>query len=153
MNVVINAGSFQPPHVYFQESVKNTIMDDSNFIRICYSNELFALNGILLKLHIRTFNVEKYFNKYKCSYDVNTNREEIAKVAAIERQVLQRLGLNKKRANYRITEQLNSGNIKLFTDNINIKIPDEYILKISGIWETETDFGLTYKFMDIARQD
>ncbi len=152
MNIVLDTEQFHPQSVFFHDAVKNTVMDDSDFVRICYSNALFSLNGVLLKLHIRTSAVEKYFNKYKCSYDVGANREEICRVTGIEREILQRLN-SRKRPNYRISEQLHTGNIKLFTDHVESKVPDEYILKISGVWETDTDYGLTYKFMDVGRQD
>ena len=41
-----------------------------------------------------------------------------------------------------------------FTDNmINPnKIPNYFTLKISGIWETNTDCGITYKFITINHQ-
>jgi hypothetical protein len=46
----------------------------------------------------------------------------------------------------KINEQLKNGNLKIFTD-IGNKSLCSFILKISGIWETQYNYGLTYKFI------
>ena len=37
-------------------------------------------------------------------------------------------------------------NIKVFSETSD-KIGNTFLLKIAGIWETETEYGLTYKFL------
>ena len=149
MNVVLDIDDFKLENVFFQDSVKNTVMDNSNFIRTLYSTNLFTLNGIFLKTKINTSYVEKYFNKYKCIFDKELNRTVIDKMLLIEKNILQKVEIKNKNAAYRIEDQLSSGNIKLFTDNLEKSLDNQYIFKISGIWETETDYGVTYKFMNI----
>jgi hypothetical protein len=150
MNVVLGIDDFKLENVFFQDSVKNTVMDNSDFIRTMYSTELFTLNGIFLKTNISTSHIEKYFNKYKCIFDKELNQIEIDKMLLIEKRILKKVGIKDKRAAYRIEDQLSSGNIKLFTDNLEKSLGNQYIFKISGIWETETDYGVTYKFMNIT---
>jgi hypothetical protein len=149
MNVVLDIDDFKLENVFFQDSVKNTVMDNSNFIRTLYSTNLFTLNGIFLKTKINTSYVEKYFNKYKCIFDKELNRTVIDKMLLIEKNILQKVEIKNKNAAYRIEDQLSGGNIKLFTDNLEKSLENQYIFKISGIWETETDYGVTYKFMNI----
>ena len=149
MNVVLDIDDFKLENVFFQDSVKNTVMDNSNFIRTLYSTNLFTLNGIFLKTKINTSYVEKYFNKYKCIFDKELNRTVIDKMLLIEKNILQKVEIKDKNAAYRIEDQLLGGNIKLFTDNLEKSLENQYIFKISGIWETETDYGVTYKFMNI----
>ena len=149
MNVVLDIDDFKLENVFFQDSVKNTVMDNSNFIRTLYSTNLFTLNGIFLKTKINTSYVEKYFNKYKCIFDKELNRTVIDKMLLIEKSILQKVEIKNKNAAYRIEDQLSGGNIKLFTDNLEKSLENQYIFKISGIWETETDYGVTYKFMNI----
>jgi|TARA_R110002072_G_scaffold128210_5_gene265800 hypothetical protein len=149
MNVVLDIDDFKLENVFFQDSVKNTVMDNSNFIRTLYSTNLFTLNGIFLKTKINTSYVEKYFNKYKCIFDKELNRTVIDKMLLIEKNILQKVEIKDKNAAYRIEDQLSGGNIKLFTDNLEKSLENQYIFKISGIWETETDYGVTYKFMNI----
>ena len=57
MNLVTDINTFDSNNVYFLDSVKNTIMNDSNFIRIIYSNHLFMLNGIFLKISLKITNL------------------------------------------------------------------------------------------------
>ena len=149
MNVVLDIDDFKLENVFFQDSVKNTVMDNSNFIRTLYSTNLFTLNGIFLKTNINTLYVEKYFNKYKCIFDKELNRTVIDKMLLIEKNILQKVEIKNKNAAYRIEDQLSGGNIKLFTDNLEKSLENQYIFKITGIWETETDYGVTYKFMNI----
>jgi hypothetical protein len=150
MNVVLDIDDFKLENVYFQDPVKNTVMENSDFIRTLYSTKLFTLNGIFLKTNIIISYIDKYFNKYKCIFDKDANGPEIEKMLSIERKILQKVRINGKRAAYRIHDQLSSGHIKLFTDNLEKSLSNQYIFKISGIWETETDYGVTYKFMNIA---
>jgi endo-beta-N-acetylglucosaminidase D len=150
MNVVLDIDDFKLENVFFQDPVNNTVMDNSDFIRTSYSTGLFTLNGIFLKTNLNTSYVEKYFNKYKCMFDKELNEREINKMLLIEKSILQKVGIENKRAAHRIQDQLASGNIKLFTDNLEKSLSNQYIFKISGIWETETDYGVTYKFMNIS---
>ena len=93
MNVVLDIDDFKPENVYFQDSVKNTVMDNSDFIRTLYSTKLFTLNGIFLRTNINTSYIEKYFNKYKCIFDKELNGSEIDKILSIEKSILRNVGI------------------------------------------------------------
>ena len=149
MNLVIDIDQFNSNYVHFQESVKNTIMDDSNFIRILYSNNLFILNGIFLKVNIKISHIDKYFNKYKWAFNYDIKENIIEKISIIERTILQMINISNKCATYRISEQRHNENSKLYTNSCSPKWENEFILKISGIWENDTEYGITYKFIDI----
>ena len=45
MNLVENIDNYDIDHVYFADSVDNTIMNNSVFIRLIYSTEYFIMNG------------------------------------------------------------------------------------------------------------
>jgi hypothetical protein len=66
----------------------------------------------------------------------------------IEEGLLKKIIINGKIPQYKIYEQLKNGNIKVFSETYD-KINTNFLLKIAGIWETETEFGLTYKFINI----
>ena len=71
---------------------------------------------------------------------------------SIEESILDKIFINNKKPVFRLYEQLNSGNIKLFKDNLKshkINSDNEFIIKISGIWENEYEYGITYKFVDM----
>ena len=67
----------------------------------------------------------------------------------IEENLLRKFEINNKIPQFKIYEQLQNGNIKIFTDIGNKSIAS-FILKISGIWETQYNYGLTYKFISNA---
>lgn len=146
MNIVKNIEQYNEDHVYFLEPIKNNIMKNGNFIRIIYSTSLFILNGIYINININYISVDKYYNKYKCSFDTNQYRELIEKLRIIEEGLIKKTEIIGKIPQYKIYEQLKNGHIKVFSETSD-KIGNTFLLKIAGIWETETDYGVTYKFL------
>ena len=149
MYIVIKLTDFNINNVFYQEKVKNTVMDNSNFLRIVYSNETFALNGIFINFKLNLHTIEKSFNKYKCYFDSKTHNDIIVKTNSIEKSMMERHTFLNKIPVYRISEQLNNGFLKIFNEG-ECKETKEIILKIYGIWENETEYGLTYKFINIS---
>jgi hypothetical protein len=146
MNIVKNIYQYNEDYVYFCEPIKNNIMNNGNFIRIIYSTSFFILNGIYISIQINYTSVDKYYNKFKCSFDANQYKELIEKLKIIEKGLLKKSGILGKIPQYKIYEQLKNSNIKVFSDSFD-KIGNTFLLKIAGIWETETEYGLTYKFI------
>ena len=148
MIIVKKIDQYNADHVYFCDPIKNNIMNDGNFIRIMYSTPLFVLNGIYLFVSITHTSIDKYYNKFKCTFDVYQYMDIIDNLRAIEQGILKKVNIYGKVPQYKIYEQIRNGNIKIFSDNIE-KINNSFLLKIAGIWETEHEYGLTYKFINI----
>ena len=148
MNIVKSIDQYNEDNVYFCDPIKNNIMVEGNFIRILYSTPIFILNGVYLSISINQLTIEKYFNKYKCSFDISSHINIINKIRVIEEGILRKINIKGKTPQYKIYEQIKNGNIKIFSDNIE-KINNMFLLKIAGIWETEYNYGLTYKFIKI----
>ena len=146
MNIVKTMEQYNEDCVYFCDPIKNNIMNDGNFIRILYSTPMFILNGIYMSISINQLTIEKYFNKYKCSFDIGTHINIIQRIKIIEENILHKINIKGKIPQYKIYEQIGNGNIKIFADNID-HISNQFLLKIAGIWETEYNYGLTYKFI------
>ena len=126
MNLVLDENNYNINNIFFYEPVKNTVMDDSKFIRIIYSDEHVILNGIYLKI------------------DVDNSDNIVKLLDRLEKDILDKYKINKNNINknrcLKIQEQL------LFLINKN-STNKSIILKISGIWETNAMIGLTYKFL------
>ncbi len=148
MNIVKTIDQYNEDFVYFCDPIKNNIMNDGNFIRIIYSTPLFILNGIYISVNICHTNIDKYYNKYRCTFDVNHYKETIENIKRIEEGILKKVNIYGKNPQHKIYEQLKNGNIKVFSETFE-KINNMFLLKIAGIWETETEYGLTYKFIII----
>jgi hypothetical protein len=127
MNLVLDINEIKYNNIFFYESVKNTVMNDSGFIRIIYSNSEIILNGIYIKIDVKDENIQLFDN-----------------IDILERTILNQYNSNKLQNN-KLKDQLfyNINRInRINKDNEYI-----YLLKISGIWETEHMIGLTYKFI------
>ena len=156
---MIDLTQFDINCVFYGEPSINTVMDNSNFIRLVYSNKNMVLSSIFLLINMKIIQSEKYFNKYKYTFNTAININEIHKIIKIERDMLTRVNILGKFPVYRISEQIQSGSIKLFglefaNNEFDIKTNEEhslpenrFIIKLSGLWENETEYGITYKFI------
>ena len=148
MNIVKRIDQYDENNIYFCEPIKNNIMSDGNFIRILYSTPCIVLNGIYLLIQLNDVTLEKYYNKYKCNFNIAAHNELIESVKIIEENILKRISFTNKLPQFKVYEQIKNGNIKIFGDFVS-KQNNLFILKISGIWETQQNYGLTYKFIKI----
>lgn len=149
MNIVKRLDQYDETKVYFCESIKNNVMCEGNFIRILYSTRNVVFNGIYLLIQLNDVVFEKYYNKYKCIFNVNSHNLMIEKIKIIEENILKKIALEDKQPQFKIYHQIKNGNIKIFSDTCNVKSNALYTLKISGVWETHLNYGLTYKFIKI----
>ena len=149
MNIVTDINNINMHNIFFNEKVKNTVIDNSHFIRINYSNQLFTLTGIFIDLNLEICEIEKYYNKYKYNYKISNNSISINKLIELERLILSSPLLKDSYKCYKLKEQLLSGNIKTFNNNFNSKSNSyNFILKISGVWLSSSGCGLTFKFFN-----
>jgi len=148
MNIVKNIEQYDENSIFFCEPIKNNVMTEGNFIRIIYSTRNVSFNGVYLLITLNDITCEKYYSKYKCSFNINTHKDIINSIKNIEEDLLKKYHFFNKVPQYKIFEQLKNGNFKIFTD-VGNKTTSSFILKISGIWETQTNYGLTYKFIKV----
>jgi len=148
MNIVFTNDQFNISNVYFNEPIQNTVMENSKFIKIIYSNELIILNGLFLLLNLKNINKDNYFKKIKIQYDFNANKEILQQIYEIENNILNKYNTLKTPRKI-LYETLNTGTIKIFPNNENdlSNYNNFFILKISGMWEDEYEYGLTYKIL------
>jgi len=147
MNLIQGIYQYNPNNLHFCEPIRNTILNKGTFIRILYSTSYFSLNGIYLHILLHKLTVEKYYNKCKGFFNVSNHYFMINKIKEIEEQILNKYTIHSKSPQYKIYEQLCNGFI--FCDNLE-KTNGNIILKISGIWENEKYYGLTYKFYKLT---
>ena len=151
MNIVIQPFTVNPSNIHFHDAVNNTVMDDSTFIRLGYSNCDLTLNGVYLDVPLVVNRIDKYFHKYKYIFDYSNNMDIIDSLVKIENMILNNLHINTIRKTCKLKEQLLHNSIRVF-ENIDSTpkslVPGKYnfTLKISGIWVTQRECGLTFKF-------
>lgn len=148
MNIAKKIEQYDNNSVILCDPIKNNIMTEGNFIRILYSTPNFTLNGIYLLITLNNITCEKYFSKFRCFFNVLLHKDLLDNLQIIEESILNKYLSIDKTPQYKIYEQIKNGNIKMFND-IGNKSICSFILKISGIWETQNNYGLTYKFIKV----
>ena len=157
-------------NIIIYDPIKNSIIQQSNFYKIIYSNSLISYNGIygLFKLK------DSYVHQERCNFKIELNNETINKIVNLEKYLLNIFDIKKFKI-YKLAEILKLGYIKynsnilyddvynklisykdnkqsLFNSNSNYLTENTFtentfILKISGIWETKENMGLTFKII------
>ena len=170
MILAIDMKNYSLDNVFFNEQQKNSI-NETNFIRFIYSSKIFSLQGICISFDLSTLSLEllhNQYNKYKCIFSISENKHIIQSIRELEFNLLKQVYYHhfhiNKLPNYKLYEQFQNGEIKLFKpintncpfDSIKKTENNEYslkinihtiIVKISGIWSTNDYFGLTYKLL------
>ena len=145
--MAIPVNQYKSSNIFFGEPIKNTIIENSVFRRIIYSMPEISFNSINIFLIFKDITIRKFYNKWKCIFNDISVRNSLIN---IESNILQKLRINNKNPVYSITQQIQNNMFKIFSDKI---VPGEFsnytvVLHISGIWESEKEYGITYKFVD-----
>lgn len=144
-------------NVIISNKIENTVLQNSLFYKLYYSNNIISMNGIYIDVNLYNYNIEKQENKKKLSFNNNDNNTFINKLIAMEKQILNILSI-KKNKTFSLMIQLEKGFIKLYNEVFDYtnKYSDiisgkkkKIILKISGLWEDEKSYGLTFKFIQM----
>ena len=118
MNVLLHPEMYNINYVYFNDSIKNTVIENSNFIKIMFSNEDLYLNGIYLSIPLQNIILEKYYNKHKCIIDTEINKNILNFLFKLESNILD------KYDNQKIKNHGSQGEHKIFLALLKIT---EYI--------------------------
>lgn len=125
MNILLNLKQINADYIFFGEPIKNSIIENAKFTRLIYSDADMCLNGLYI-----------YFDS-----SLINQREMIDLLIELEKIILFKIDILNKTAQYKIKDYLKWINSKNYEDY------KKYTLKISGIWETNEDYGITFKFL------
>ena len=154
----INLQEFDYKHIIICEAIKNSIILYNNFYKLLYSNEFVTFNGIFILFH---FNYN-YIIKDKIFFDISKNIDVIDRLNNIEYKILDIINV-KKEKQLKLKDFLKNGIIKFSNsdydeiDETFIKLKkinedtniENFILKLSGIWENKDYIGITFKIINI----
>ncbi len=152
MNIVLEIKDIDPTNIYLMDTKKNIIMDGS-FTKILYTNPYLTMNSIYCITSIEIINSE-IINKNLSTYNIYCSPEMIQECYDLEKNIIdfykQEMGVNKA-CSYLLYKQLLTYKIKLYKENniTPINVIPSIVLKISGLWETENEVGITYKFLEM----
>ena len=145
MNIIFHHNDFDISKVYFITPIKNRLLSNSSFYKLFYTPPLFILNTLYIKIDLKNIFIKQIDSKLCVSFNTDKNKQMLYKIKDIESNILNRLPLHK-------TKILNCSNqmIKgcLYVNNVykTVNKINTLYVKISGIWESEKEYGLSYKF-------
>ena len=133
---------------------KNTIMD-GEFTKILFSKSSVTMNGIYIYLPLITERKvttnSEIFIRTILNNSINSQIVEDLKL--LENAILihyKEYTRRSKQLESMLTKQLSTNQIRVYHDNnFTNKKRNFYVIKISGIWETDKKIGLTYKIMEL----
>ena len=160
-----NIENINKDNIIIYEAIKNSILQHSYFYKIIYSNHLVSLNGVFCSFELNN----SLINKDKCNFDLITNNSVINRLQSFENYLLDKILINNepKHKIFKLYDNIISGTIKFnysefysindslynnlsnyLSNNLsNNSSNNQFILKISGVWETKENIGITYKFI------
>lgn len=152
MNFAINLNNFGLENISFLDSKKNIIMEGL-FTKLNFLTEWFTMNGLYFNFPIEIKNIS-LGEKNIVKFDAYTkqNISIIQYFSSIEQKLLYFYSIVKGKSlqkNNLLTKQLYSGHMKVIIENVSLYSGSkQLILKISGIWETDNEIGITYKLFE-----
>jgi hypothetical protein len=177
MNIAIDINNFSIDNVYFGDSIKNAIIENGKFIRIFYSNDIMTLNGIYIKIDsdlkkltdgdIQSLlaNITRIENSIleKINIPNKTKTIKISDYLIFNAYMNSNINVSAGNQNnfkyqsqypypYQSQYQLQSLlQTQQAQNHSKIHNLNRMLLKISGVWETASEYGLTFKFIEINK--
>jgi hypothetical protein len=149
----IPVDTFEPRFVLFQNSVKNMMIDNSDFVKIYYSDTSFVLNNIYLSFDLY---VDCFVSQNKQIFYISKQNEHnehnelmLSKLKSVEEQILQRIvstsTIEKTQINS-LHDQLIKGNIRIYPtqDTSTSTSTQKMFYYISNANSTESSYPITY---------
>jgi hypothetical protein len=148
MYIVETIDNFNINNIYFTPSLENTVMDEGTFSKILYSSPDIIMNGLYILCSFSNTSVEKIaHNKFKIAWNKEKNIDLIDSIKKIEKNIMNKNGTTN--AVYQLEKFLDYNNIRIFSDEKKLVSNNDFILRISGIWENNSNCGITYKFLEL----
>lgn len=143
MNLFIKHDEFNINYLQFLNTKKNLIMD-GNFTKIMYSNEIMSMTGLFIVFDFDRLEFPIYIETLQSNVDkwnvIATTIIETIK--PIEHEIL------------KFYKEMYASNKKIsYSNNLQHGIrsykntESKLLFKVSGIWETEFEVGITYKIL------
>ena len=141
-------------NVYFSETRKNMVMD-GKFTKITYSNDEIVTNGIFTTLPFNEYTFDKTNNRLSIK-DTPGNKNIIESVNNYEHYILEyykHITQTNKKLTHSLRQQMDSRCLKIYREHYTYghssnSQEGKIVLKMSGIWEDDINFGMTYKIME-----
>jgi hypothetical protein len=137
MNIWLDIDQINIKDISFYKPIQNKIANYKHFYKVLYNIEMFTLNTLIIKVDVKDLQIVKE-NLYRVQFVVDPLF--LDKLKLFEMGILDHFNhiTNKK-----IIYSFNKFTNKLVYNTTNSSI--NIALRISGIWESDAQIGITYK--------
>ena len=140
-------------NLFFSTPIKNNIKDNSLFYKLIYSDEHIVLKNLYFKLLVKPQRI--YLESSRAVISMEGSAELPDTIYDIEKSILHQFnsyinasGDKRYTPCYSITDQVSTGSIRIYNiTNIHNEKEMNLLLKVSGVWVTKNNIGITYKFI------
>ena len=144
-------------NIIINDPIKNSVLQYNYFYKLLYSTDIVVLSSVFIIFELNNIVMEND----KVTFNKNSNNTDVFnKLIALEEYILNLINESKTKL-YKFKELYEhqyfkfsiSDDVERFNDYNNIKLLEvknnnkKFILKISGIWESKDNIGLTFKII------
>lgn len=152
MNFVIDNYNFHMRNIGLMDYKKNIVLE-GYFTKITYLSEWNTMSSLLFFLPLEPKLILNENNSLGIKFDAYSphNLNIVKHFSTLEDDLLNYyLEYNNKKLRKccLLNKQLFNGFIKINASNRSEKRSTKYVIKISGIWETKSEIGITYKIFE-----
>lgn len=147
MYVAIDIDRFDVNNIFIGDKIPNTIIENSHFINMVYSDTNANFKSIVLRCPFTLFPSDYSNYRYRINTNNHKNQSIMSQLLVIERNILAKFencGIPK----YGLAEQYSANNVCAYVGkDLRDANTRTCVVKISGVWVNETHYGLTFKFI------
>ena len=141
--LVLKLNDCKADHFHLLDPKNNLIMDGV-FTKLVYVMPHYTINSIYID-----FPIVNPITQYKncVIFDPVRDKAVIQATRKLEYDLLHMYGFIQridKKPNYSLAQMFSHGKSKFF----NVEHTSQFLLKLSGIWESESEYGITFKIVD-----
>jgi hypothetical protein len=148
MWLLLPLSSFREDEVVWTESVPNTLVEEGRFTRLMYSTPEWVMGSVYVSVVSGDPVWRVMGSRWKEGgglLDCPQGPQIVAQLEALEATLLGQGAVEGKEAHWGLTECIRRpGSLRA---TYATGSPTTLVLRISGVWETRTQFGLTFKFL------
>jgi hypothetical protein len=142
MNIYNKIEDIHHKNTFFTKPTINKLTCYKLFYKIAYNIDSFVLNTLLIEINVSNITIIKEQHNYKCV--INIDNAFLLKLKEYETHVLSNMNIIINKAPVISSQKYLSNNTLIYNYKYNPENIKLYI-RISGIWESDTQYGLITK--------
>ena len=144
MNIYNKIEDINSKDTFFNKPTVNKLACYKLFYKIAYNINSFVLNTLLIEINTLNINIIKDQNQPTYKIIINIDNNFLLKLKEYEYNVLNTMNIIIKKQPVFTSQKYLNNNTLIYNYNYNPENIKIY-LRISGIWESESQFGLITK--------